>query len=82
MARNYRIEYDSYHSKPGQKKRRAERNKARSAAIKKGTAKKGDGLEVHHINAPRLGSLSKTKTAVVSRSYNRKRQPSRGGKKS
>jgi hypothetical protein len=82
MARDYKKEYADYHGTAAQKKRRAERNKSRSAAIKKGTAKKGDGLEVHHINAPRLGSLSKVKTAVVSRSYNRKRQPSRGGKKS
>ena len=29
MRRNYRKEYDNYHSKPKQKKRRAQRNAAR-----------------------------------------------------
>ena len=41
MARNYRREYDTYHSKPKQKKRRAARNKSIADAVKKGTAKKG-----------------------------------------
>ena len=40
MARNYRNEYDSYHKKSKQKKRRAGRNKARAMMIKAGRAKK------------------------------------------
>lgn len=50
MARNYRKEYDSYHKKSKQKKRRAGRNKARSIMIKSGRAKKGDGKDVHHAD--------------------------------
>lgn len=50
MARNYRNEYDSYHKKSKQKKRRAGRNKARSMMIKAGRAKKGDGKDVHHAD--------------------------------
>ena len=33
MARNYRSEYDNYHARPKQKKRRAGRNAARSKLI-------------------------------------------------
>jgi len=50
MARNYRKEYDSYHKKAKQKKRRAGRNKARAMMIKAGRAKKGDGKDVHHAD--------------------------------
>ena len=75
--RNLRDEYDSYHAKPEQKKRRAERNAARAEAIKDGRVKKGDSLEVDHVNAPRTGSLESVKTRVVPKTENRKRQPKR-----
>ena len=48
MARNYRKEYDNYHSKSSQKKRRAGRNKARRIMVRAGKAKKGDGKDVAH----------------------------------
>ena len=48
MARNYRKEYDNYHSKPEQKKKRAKRNGARTIMEKAGKAHKGDGRDVHH----------------------------------
>ena len=76
-ARNYRKEYDEYHAKPEQKKRRADRNAARAKAMKKGTVKKGDGKEVHHVGAKRKGRLNKTPTRVVSRKTNRRIQPKR-----
>ena len=67
-TRDYRHEYDSYHSKPDQRKRRSSRNKARSLLIKKGTVKKGDGKDVDHKdrnpnnNSPNnLSIQSKTK---------------------
>ena len=41
-TRNYRKEYDNYHAKPTQKKRRAARNKANSLVGKK------NGMDVHH----------------------------------
>lgn len=75
--RNYRKEYDDYHGTAEQKKRRAERNRARAKAKKAGRVRKGDKKEVHHVNAPRKGSLAKSKTRVVSRAYNRRKQPKR-----
>lgn len=77
--RDYRKEYDDYHGTPEQKKRRAQRVKARREAEKRGSVKKGDGKEVHHVDAPRKGSLAGTKTRVVSKSVNRRIQPKRGG---
>ena len=48
--RNYRKEYDNYHSKPEQIKRRDKRNAANAIAKKKGIVKKGDGKDVAHRN--------------------------------
>ena len=79
-TRNYRREYDEFHATPEQKKRRAERNRARAKAMKRGVVKKGDGKEVHHTKAKRKGPL-KGPTKVVSKSTNRRIQPKRGGKK-
>ena len=74
MPRNYRAEYDNYHSSPKQKKNRASRNAARAAMVKKGKVKKGDGKDVTHKDGnPRnngsgnLGVLAKSKN----RSYRR-----------
>lgn len=68
--RNYRKEYDNYHSKPEQKKRRASRNTARRQAEKDGRVKKGDGKDVHHKDGnPR--NNSKGNTQVKSKSSNR-----------
>lgn len=75
--RDFREEYDSYHAKPEQKKRRAQRNAARNEAEKNGNVSKGDGKEVDHVNAPRTGSLENVKTRVVPKTENRKRQPKR-----
>ena len=46
MGRDYRKEYDNYHSSPKQKKNRAARNAARAAMVKSGRVKKGDGKDV------------------------------------
>lgn len=75
--RNFRDEYDAYHAKPEQKKRRAQRNAARNEAVADGRAKKGDGKEVHHVDAPRTGSLENVPTKVVGKTTNRKIQPKR-----
>lgn len=85
MARKKRVykkgapgsEYDAYHGKPEQKKRRAQRNKDRAAAERAGRVRKGDGKEVDHVNAPRTGSLAGTSTRVISKKANRKKQPKR-----
>lgn len=85
MARKKRVykkgakgsEYDAYHAKPEQKKRRAERNADRAEAEDKGLVSKGDGKEVDHLGSDRTGSLKGRRTKVVSKAANRKRQPKR-----
>lgn len=46
--RDYRKEYDNYHSKPKAKKKRAANNAARSKMAKAGKVRKGDGKDVAH----------------------------------
>jgi hypothetical protein len=46
--RDYRAEYDNYHARPDQKKKRANRNAARRKLEREGRVKKGDGMDVHH----------------------------------
>lgn len=75
--RDYRKEYDDYHGTPEQKKRRADRNRARREAERDGRVSKGDGKEVDHVGYHRKGRLRNVPTRVVSRSANRKRQPPR-----
>tara|TARA_R110002074_G_scaffold177864_1_gene341392 strand:- start:212 stop:448 length:237 start_codon:yes stop_codon:yes gene_type:complete len=78
MARNYKLEYENFHSRPEEKKRRAERNKARKLMEKKGLVCKGDGKDVDHKD--RNTSNNKTKNLrVTSRKTNRSRN---GRKKS
>ena len=50
MPRDYKKEYKEYHSKEVQKKKRASRNSARSAMVKAGKVRKGDGKDVDHKN--------------------------------
>lgn len=75
-SRNYAKE-NAWENSPEQVKRRMARNRARAKAIREGKVKKGDGKEVHHIDAPRTGPLNNKKVAVVSRAYNRRKQPKR-----
>ena len=70
MARDYKREYAIYHGKPKQKKRRAARNTSRADAVKNGTARKGDGKDVHHKDRNPKNNSSKNKR-VVSKSTNR-----------
>lgn len=75
--RNYAEEYREYHAKPLQKKRRADRNRARRIAMRKGLVRKGDNREVDHLGSHRRGRLRNVPTRVVSRAANRRRQPKR-----
>ena len=61
--RNYRKEYDNYHAKPAQKKRRAGRNKANSL-------KGANGKDVHHKDGNPLNN-SRKNLAVTSKKSNR-----------
>lgn len=71
--RNYRREYDTYHGKPQQIKRRAARNKARAHMESKGLVHKGDGKEVDHKNHNPLDN-SEANIRVRSKSANRSDQ--------
>ena len=68
--RNYKREYKSYHAKPAQKKRRAQRNTARAKMVKAGRARKGDGKDDDHKNRNTADNRSKN-LRVVSKSKNR-----------
>lgn len=78
--RNYAKE-GRWEARPIQKKRRADRNRARRAAIKKYGKAALRGKELDHVGFHRKGRLNKVKTRVVSRHQNRIRQPKRGGKR-
>ncbi len=69
-TRNYREEYDRYHAKPKQIRRRAQRNKARAKMVKAGKVRKGDGKDVDHKNRNTADNRSKN-LRVVSKSKNR-----------
>lgn len=68
--RNYRREYDTYHAKPSQIKRRAGRNAARRKMEKSGAVKKGDKKDVDHKNKNTLDN-SRSNLRVRSRKKNR-----------
>ena len=57
MARNYRKEYDNYHSKPEQRENRSSRNKARRKLAKHGYELKGKDVD-HKDGNPRNNSRS------------------------
>ena len=67
--------YNKYHASDLAKKRRAARNAARRAAMKKGLVRKGDGKEIDHKNPNTGGHLSNSgsNVRVVDRKTNRSR---------
>jgi hypothetical protein len=75
--RNYRKEYDEYHAKPEQKKRRADRNSARRKAEKRLGKAALKGKEVDHVGSHRKGRLKNVPTRVISKAANRRKQPKR-----
>lgn len=78
--RDYRKEYEEYHKKPIQKKRRAQRNAARRKMEKEGKVRKGDGKDVDHKNHNTADNSSKN-LRVTSKSKNRAKNKGRGGRK-
>ena len=70
MARNFRAEYDNYHSKPEQIKKRAKRNEARRKMMAAGKVKRGDGRDVDHKNGDPTDN-SPGNLRVQSKSQNR-----------
>lgn len=72
MARDYKQEYQNYHSSETQKHRRALRNKARRSLEKAGLVSKGDGKDVDHKQPlVKGGSAARSNLRVQSASENR-----------
>ena len=72
MARNYRKEYDNYHSRPEQRKNRSSRNLARRLMRKKLGVKAVAGKDIDHKDKnPRNNSRSNLR--IQSKSKNRSR---------
>ena len=63
--RKLKKEYKDYHSKPTQKKKRAERNAANNALKKEGRIAAGDGKNVHHKKPLRKGGTNAKKNLTV-----------------
>ena len=71
--RDYRDEYDKFHSSTKSKKDRASRNKVRREAERDGRVSKGDGKDIDHRNGnPRDNRRSNLR--VVSKSANRRKK--------
>lgn len=73
-----------YNAKPEQKKRRAERNKARRIMEKQGKVHKGDGKDVDHVNgntANEAPSNLRILKESVNRHYNRRSKKTKAPKK-
>ena len=68
--RDYKREYELYHSKPKQKKRRAQRNAARRKMERGGKVSKGDGKDVHHRNK-NTADNSSSNLAIMNKRINR-----------
>tara|TARA_R110002020_G_scaffold381224_1_gene592230 strand:- start:835 stop:1056 length:222 start_codon:yes stop_codon:yes gene_type:complete len=73
MTRDYKKEYEQYHSKPKQKKRRAGRNAANRIMKMVGRIKKGDNNDVHHEDGNPLNN-KKSNLKVISKSKNRSKK--------
>lgn len=72
MERNYKKEYDNYHSSPLQKKRRAGRNTARRRVKRKLGDKAVSGKDVDHKDRNPNNNSPKN-LRVMSKSRNRSR---------
>ena len=69
--RNYRLEYDNYHSRPDQVERRSARNSARRIVSKKATEEELEGKDVHHKDKNPLNN-DKKNLSIVTQHYNRR----------
>lgn len=80
--RNYRKEYDNYHGKAEQRKKRSKRVTARRKLEKTGAVKKGDGKDVDHKNPLRKGGGNgKSNLRVRAKSANRSDNGHKKGEK-
>lgn len=72
MARNYRKEYDNYHSSSKQRSRRSARNKARRAMVQAHGKGAVAGMDVDHKDRNPLNN-TKQNLRIASRRSNRSR---------
>ena len=72
MSRDYKKEYANYHSRPEQRKKRSNRNKARRLMIKKRGAAAVAGRDVDHVNR-NANDNSLNNLRIASRKANRSR---------
>jgi hypothetical protein len=73
-----------YNAKPEQKKRRAERNKARRIMEKVGAVRKGDGKDVDHVNGNTANESAKNLRVLnehTNRHYNRRSKKTKAPRK-
>lgn len=70
MSRDYKREYEEYHGKPEQIKRRSARVMARRYKERNGDARKGDGKDIDHKNGNPLDNRPEN-LQVRDRSANR-----------
>ena len=75
--RDYKKEYQNYHGKPEQIKRRAKRVQARRDLEKEGRVSKGDGKDVDHKDGNPLNNNGKN-LRVTSIAHNRSRNNNKG----
>jgi hypothetical protein len=74
MARNYKSEYNNYHSKPDQRANRSSRNKARRKMVSAGRIKKNDKRDVDHRDGnPRNNSLKNLRARPKKTNRSRKK---------
>lgn len=70
--RNYKKEYQNFHGKPEQRKKRSKRVLARRKMEKTGAVSKGDGKDIDHKKPLRSkGGNSKSNLRVRAKSANR-----------
>ena len=69
--RNYRKEYDSYHSQPSQRRRRSSRNKARRKMAANGAKLLGRDVD-HRDGNPMNNSRGNLRTLSVARNRGRR----------
>lgn len=69
-AKKDSIRQRKYNSSPEQKKRRAERNKARRKLMREGRVRKGDGKDIDHRNH-NTSDMSSDNIRVMDKSKNR-----------
>jgi len=73
MARNYRLEYDTYAGKPEQIKRRSKRNSARRIMVNSLGKSAVIGKDVDHLNGSPLDNARKN-LRLTTPSKNRKKK--------